>query len=275
MGGMLLEYVFYPDVFFLTAFILNLLSLLLTGILGRRKGKIKRLAAAALAGSVWNLVIFLTPLLPPLLELFFTLFFAGSFMTSYAFSLKSLPEILRADGLLLLSVFLTGGIFLFLRESVALSEGETMAVLLLSSVGVLSFLKGVVKERARGRERYSVWLYYRDKKKEFTALADSGNRLVEPVTGKPVSVISAEDCLGFCDTLTSILYIPYRAVGTGRGMLAGTIFDKMEIFCDGAVYEIERPIVAICRERLSSGNDFSMLIPEEFIISEGTYSCRS
>ena len=59
-------------------------------------------------------------------------------------------------------------------------------------------------------------------------MADSGNRLVEPVTGKPVSIIAAADAKEFLGEKAGVLMIPYRAVGTENGMLPGVLFDRME-----------------------------------------------
>lgn len=266
---MLLEYEFYPDVFFLTVFAMNLLSLFLSGILGGMKGKPAGLLAGAAIGSIWNCLLVLFPVMPSILELTLTIGVIGSLMTSVSFSLKTIAGILRADVLLLISMFLTGGIFTFFRESLWLSDAEAETAVWCLSLGIFYFLKGILKESIRGRERFSVWLYYKGKRKKFLALADSGNRLVEPVTGKPVSVISYESCKGFCDRVSAVLYIPYCAVGTRKGFLTGIIFEKMEIQINGTFLKIEKPIVAVCRERLSTDGDFSMLIPEEFIASGG------
>lgn len=260
-----MEYVFYPDVFFLTVFAMDLLSLLLSGILGRMRGKPARLLISAAVGSAWNCILVLFPVMPSMLEMILTAGLIGSLMTSISFSLKTVSGILRADALLLISAFLTGGVFTFLQESLWLSDVEAVLAVWCLSLGIFFFLKGTLRERVKGRERFPVWLYYAGKRKKFLALADSGNRLVEPVTGKPVSVISYESCKGFCDRVSAVLYVPYRAVGTGQGILPGIIFEKMEIRLDGTFLEIDKPIVAVCRERLSSDGDFSMLIPEEFI----------
>ena len=68
-----------------------------------------------------------------------------------------------------------------------------------------------------GKTRYQVRLFLNEKSKEFTAMADSGNRLVEPVTGKPVSIIAAGDAKEFLGEKAGVLMIPYRAVGTDGG----------------------------------------------------------
>lgn len=261
-----MEYEFYLDLFFLTDLFLNLLSLLLTASMGRMHGKAARLVLAAAAGSLWNCLLLLFPVLPPWPALILTVALVGSLMTALAFSLRSPAEIVRANLFLTASVFLTGGCFALLKEYVWLSDWEGLAVLGALCLGTSAFLKNAMRERARGEERFLVRLYYRGQKREFLALADSGNRLREPISGKPVSVIAYESCRGFCDAVSAVLYIPYRSVGTREGMLPGIIFEKMEIYREGRLFEIERPVVAVTKEPLSGSGDFSMLLPEEFVV---------
>ena len=70
----------------------------------------------------------------------------------------------------------------------------------------------------------------------------SGNRLREPVSGKPVSVVYIGDLKGFCDSVDGVVHIPYRAVGTRAGLLPAVIFEKMEIVWEKRTVEIQRPV---------------------------------
>lgn len=261
-----LEYEFYIDLFFLKDFFLNLLALSLTASMGRLRGRPWKLAVSSAAGSLWSCALLVIPVMPFWLELFLTVFLAGSFMAAFSFSLRGMKEILKADALLVVSVLMTGGFLTFLGEYFWLSGTESLGILAAVSLGSCFLFKGMLAERERGRERVPVWLYYRGKKREFLALVDSGNRLREPVSGKPVSVISFEDCKGFCDVLSSVVYVPFRSVGVKEGVLPAVIFEKMEIYREGRLFEMERPIVAVTREPLSVNGDFTMLLPEELIL---------
>lgn len=106
-------------------------------------------------------------------------------------------------------------------------------------------------------------------------MADSGNRLVEPVTGKPVSIIAVADAKEFLGEKVGVLMIPYRAVGTKNGMLPGVIFDRMEIMSgESGSIRIERPIVAISKEPLFFRKDFTMIL-SECLVSEENVSTAS
>lgn len=262
-----MEYEFYLDLFFLINFYLNFLSLFLSASIGRMNTSVIRLLIASALGSLWSILLFLFPVRPAILALFLTVFFAGGAMVSIAFSLKSPLKIGKATGMLTLSAVLCSGFFTLMKQTFWLTDGESICALTCLSLAAGLFFRHTLKERERGRERFVVWLYYRGKKKRFLALADSGNRLREPGSLKPVSVISYGDCAGFCDVISSVLYIPYRAVGTKEGVLPGILFDRMEIETEHGLSEIKRPIVAVTKEPLSGNGDFSMLIPEIFVLS--------
>lgn len=73
-----------------------------------------------------------------------------------------------------------------------------------------------------GKTRYQVRLFLNEKSKEFTAMADSGNRLVEPVTGKPVSIIAAVDAKEFLGEKAGVLMNPIPGCRNGKWNAAGS-----------------------------------------------------
>ena len=84
-------------------------------------------------------------------------------------------------------------------------------------------------------------------------------------------MISYDDCRGFCELVYGGIFIPYRAVGTDHGLLFAITFEKMEIEKNGICKTIENPVVAITKEPLSSGGDFNMLLPEEYVLEISDY----
>lgn len=286
-GGMAVEYELYIDVLFLTEFLMDLLALYLTAALLRRKLPFLRATAAAVLGSLWTCVLLLFRIEtripfwsalsffvenhPPWFQafsLFGTIFGAGSAMAVLAFGYRGWRRILGADLVLLLASALCGGIFSFLRETFFLGELEAMICMTALCGAARAFFKAFGRAGEKGRLRYPVTLYYRGKSREFMALSDSGNRLTEPVSGKPVSVISREDCAGFCDQVDGLLMIPYRAVGTEAGFLPALLFEKMVIHTGDGDLEIKKPVVAVARERLSGEGSFSMLLSETLLFEE-------
>lgn len=269
-----MEYEVYIDVLFLVDFFCSFLALSLAARMLKRKFLFYRALLSAIVGSLWSCFVTVFPLFPISVELGLTILLIGGLMAALAFPSGDLRAVLKASGVVLLACVLMGGVMMTLKQFLLLKDWE--AVFCLSAVwfGVRILTDMRQSEKARGQERYPVRLYYRGACKQFTALCDSGNRLREPVSQKPVSVISYGDCRGFCDKVDYPVYIPFRAVGTEAGLLAGMIFEKMEILKGEEWLEVERPIVAVTKEPLAVAGDFTMLLPEELILSVPAGSCR-
>ena len=103
-----------------------------------------------------------------------------------------------------------------------------------------------------------VTLCYRGNKKEVTALLDTGNRLSEPVSGKPVSVLSGEAARELCPRVAGVIYVPYRSVGRAHGLLAAVRMDFMEIRRDDFYLKVDSPLVGLSKESLSAGGSFDL-----------------
>jgi len=261
-----LEYEFYIDLFFLKGVFLNLLALMLTAAMGRFKLSVWRAVLMAAAGSAWSVFCLFLPEMPFGAEMFFTVLLPGGFLAAVSFSLKKAGEIGKAFVLFFAAVLVMGGFLFLLKDRFWLSGWEAEAVLGAVVFSLWICFREIFKERERGEERIPVRLFYKGEQRQFFALVDSGNRLREPLSGKPVSVISFGDCKGFCDSVSGVRYIPFQAVGTKSGVLPGIVFERMEFFREGRLYEIEKPIVAVTREPLSGNGDFTMLLPEELIL---------
>ena len=267
-----MNYEFYIDVFFLVDFYLNLLSLFLTAACLQQKSHILRLGLAAAIGSFWNILVIIFPFLSSRAELVVTIMAIGGVMIGTAFGgsvSESIPHLLRAVGCLFLSAGLVNSCYSFSCQQFYLNDTEGLVFTGLMSVWLERLIRRCVFSRKKiGDDRYLVSLYYKGREKQFLALADSGNRLCVPETGKAVSLISYKDCIGFCEEVSRGFYIPYRAVGTEKGTLFAMQFEKMEIRKNGRVKVIVQPVVAIVKERLSVKGDFSMILPEAYVPEE-------
>ncbi len=267
-----MEYEFYIDVFFLVDFYLNLLSLFLTAACLHQRNSVVRLGLAAAIGSFWNSILILFPFLPLRAELPVTLVVVGGIMLTIAFRglfSDGILRMLKAEGCLFLSSGLVNSCYSFSCQQFYLTDMEGLIFAGFICVLLESLIRCCVFNRGKiGDDRYQVSLYYKGNEKRFLALADSGNRLCVPESGKPVSLISYKDCSGFCEEVSGGFYIPYHAVGTEKGMLFAMQFERMEIRKNGRTRIIHCPVVAIVKERLSAKGDFSMILPEVYVPEE-------
>ena len=149
-----------------------------------------------------------------------------------------------------LAVGLLGGRGLSLRGGV-LYSGMDLKILLLSAAGCYALLtlalRGAARHTGPGGELLTVRLTLGARSLALTALADTGNTLSDPVTGRPVVVAEGEalegllpaglrpdlaDPAGWLEGLEGpwqrrFRLVPYRAVGVERGLLLALRLDKV------------------------------------------------
>ena len=206
-----MEYVIYIDVIFLTDFFLNILALYFTSVILRRRSSLFRVALAAAIGGIWSCFLVLHSVKSQTVILVLTVFGIGSLMNLVAGGfrlfeykcdlkrdprrqiLKLLGMVFKADAALLVASALLQGCFSLTQEHFCLSDWESLAFVGALTGAIGSFLQETLKQRRIGRERYCVFLYLDGKSREFSAMADSGNRLQVPETGKYVALISYRD----------------------------------------------------------------------------------
>jgi stage II sporulation protein GA (sporulation sigma-E factor processing peptidase) len=94
------------------------------------------------------------------------------------------------------------------------------------------------------------------------ALVDTGNHLTDPVSGKPVSIISEKlsRCLSPCFVPEKYHVIPYQSVGRNRGMLNGYELPELVIEDCGRQIRKESAIVAICDTGIPEESIYQMIL---------------
>lgn len=212
--------------------LVNLLLLLAAGRLcGHSVGLVRGLSAAALGG--FHAAGCLVP----------GFYFLGNTLWR-AVSLSLMAFI--AFGLSV-SGFRRGLVFMFL--SFALSGavqwlGKGGAAGLLGSAGMICLLCGIGFGGRIGSTAYiPVELSYQDKRLRLTALRDTGNTLIDPITGRQVLIIGADAAkkltgltrdqlqkpVETIGALPGLRLIPYRSVGKEHGLLLALRLQDVKI----------------------------------------------
>lgn len=99
------------------------------------------------------------------------------------------------------------------------------------------------------------------------AFADTGNQLFDPVSKKPVSVISGDAWEMLTkDSEKPVMYypIPYQSVGNPGGMLPGVGIDSMIILHGEESRIIDRPVIAVTKQPFSGIFHYSVLLHNEY-----------
>lgn len=278
----------YLDVFFIVNFMMDYLLLFLVGQmlhLTAREKHVKRkklrgrlrMGAAAAFGGIWACMMVLLPGMPGWLELPLTWFAAGGAMVLLAFGKKPVRELARCMLALWLVSAAAGGVFCLVGDMVpaAWYLAGTRAARQWSMAGAGCAAAGVffggracvqyLREKIQMQDHlYQVTLRYRGRTKTVSALWDTGNRLYEPYGSQPVHVVTYGACRDLCERVSRVIYIPYRSVGTGYGMLPGIQVDEMDVSREGKlVRSYKKPWLAISREPLSPRHQYEMLLHGE------------
>ncbi len=177
---------------------------------------------------------------------------------------------LRAFILLYISGFLVGGIMEYLHQYIRV--GSLFFALAIAgyfvSLGAFNMLTYLAEKRVRSCR---VRLFKNGREYETEALVDTGNRLRDPVTGKPVSIISSEAAKalaigGWGKELTDterFWYIPYHSIGKEDGVMPAGALDQIWIL-KNPLLKIESPIVAVCEANMTA-DDYEMIMSPDLL----------
>lgn len=189
---------------------------------------------------------------------------ASALMTALAFKFKDLRALLRIVAGLYLSAVILAGLMELFRAGGFYTSIYLYAAAVGFSIILTLYLWRMVSESAAGNGHlYKVLIEYQGREASFTGFLDTGNRLTEPYTGNPVSVISAASCTELFGTVNAVIFVPFRSVGKDSGILPAVRADRMEIEKDGQKKIIDKPYIAISEEKLSQNDSYQILLNEK------------
>ena len=196
--------------------------------------------------GVYSFIIFTS--IAGILSLAGKIIFAG-LITWLAFGKRSLKRMVMNAILFLIVTFLYGGI--------------TIVLLTISLIRT---------KRQEERSAVETIVCMGDKQWNLEGFIDSGNFLKEPLTGRPVAVVSKalmEQMLaGIEDAQVRYTVIPYNAVGVKTGIMDGYKADYVRI--PGKM--IKKPVLAVSEDIWSTGgNERQILLPGS-MLERGIYA---
>jgi len=237
-------YEVYVDVLFVENLWMNTMLLLLTAWAMELPVKAWRILAAACFGSLGACMLTIVSAWLSGIYYFLGTFVLAAGMISIAVSGRRnfWPSLL----FLYLESFVLNGILRYLGQFHALS-GVWFAIF--SSISVLFLLAAEKLLQIRRRKRAltcEVILQCGSYEMLVEALYDTGNGLYDPISGKPVSILSGnllKDILSESGREIVPRMIPYHTI-TEDGVLEAYILDGMEIRCPSGSRSFQSPMVA-------------------------------
>lgn len=252
-------YELYIDVFFLENFMIDSLLLLAVGRVLKCGRSYGRIILGGMLGSFLTCLVIVIPL-PAVVKLIFFHVIVNSLMITAGLKITGAGQFVRAIVLLYLSAVVAGGTVQLFRPWLRYA-GLIYAAF---AAGYALFL-GLWKMAASiGRQEdtvFAVTLYAEEKEREIHALWDTGNVLMDPVTGDPVSILTpslAEEILGGVQTGKCFRYIPFCSVG-GESVMPVFRGEKMCIHM-GEECWIADPLLGISNTEFSREKTYQMIL---------------
>lgn len=258
---------FYADLYFMLNLIINVFLLYITAYLKKQRIKVKRCLTVSVIFAVVSTystyiyyrgiltgVLFLTVSLLEVVFILITAYRPQGFrgFCSYFFVFIGV------------AVFISG-VLLMIRDRFSFAvfeQNKTMsfvAVIISLSVIMLVFMlfrRMIVWQISSQKRVTAVTLFCNGKNFEIKALYDTGNQLVSPYTGEPVTIISQYiyEKAGIGRGKAPIL-IPYHSIG-GDGLLKAYRIDGIKVEGEG----IKRNILVAVSENLCVDKEIQMIL---------------
>ena len=274
-----MEITLYLDIFFMVNFSMDFFLLWLLRMILKLKGSGLRLAAGGGIGAALSVLVFGLWLamgragMAAVCFWGFSVSAISSLMVFVAFRPRSGGEFIRIEAGLLFGAALVEGILQWGSGAWLFLAGAPLGFYGMGTAGRLFFLAGglllaegiwrLVQESAAERScRYQVKLFCQGRQAVAEGFLDTGNRLRDPVSGKPVHVADRKLLLELCPKAGKVSMIPYRTIDGGGAVLTAVTLDRMEAVQGKRRLVYERPLVAASPVKLQMKNGCRVLLHE-------------
>ena len=261
-----MHYVIYPDTLFLENFICNLLFLTFLKSLFFPAAKGKRIFGAAVMTALCNTYVSILFFRCNLILQLVVLLPAAGWMVCYCLEIKDKRRIIFLLYQLILWTLVIGGAIQVLEQWIKIESMELMITVSIAGL-IFGILEKVLKNYKRQNEYMrEVTLCWRGKNCHIKGFADTGNHLMDPISKKPVSIITSEAWHTLLEKDETPLYrfIPYKTVGNPQGLIMGIEIDYMAILQGENSQIIEKPMIAITEQPFTGIFHYSILLHSDF-----------
>jgi len=279
---------------------MNFIILFATGIINKTKIKYWKLFLASLLGGIYSVIAYMN-----ILEIYSNLFvkiILSICMVYIAFKSEKIKILFKQLLIFYLTSFTFGGVSfallyfikpqdILMKNGVYIGTYPIKVVLIGGIIGfaILVIAFKVMKGKINRSNMYcEVKINLFEKSKKVKAVIDTGNFLKDPITGVPVIVVEKEVVRDFVnndiiDNLDKIIsgqidektnmleyaskvrLIPFSSLGKKNGLLLGINVDSIEIEFEDITRKIEKVIIGIYNDTLSSTKKYNALIGLELI----------
>ena len=262
----------YLDSVFILNLVMNLyLLMILLKVLGKT-ATYSRVLVGSIVGATGYCIVLCIPGISYTLKVLLGMIPIGMLMIKITCKIKEKNELFRATGYLFIASFLMGGFIIFLNGTIPFFAENKDSLPLIAGLGFICFAilqKGITSYQKKLHHHFcTVYLKGNTGKIEITALIDTGNGLIEPVSGNPVAILEE----GVWEKLTGCMkpekfkVIPYYSLGKSGGMLEGYEIDSMIVKGKNGEKQFDKVVIAIFKGKVSGKGGYQMILPPELSI---------
>lgn len=259
-----MQYELYIDVFFLINIGIDWCLLKLTGqLLSIKTGRL-RILCGAFAGALLTCMIWIAPIECGWVKLICFYIVVNVVMIRVGLKIREGRKLILACIVLMICAVFMAGILHMLRQYIRMGSLFLVCVIagyytVCGSLWVLQYLT------RRKNVICKIRLEHEDRIFEGEALIDTGNRLRDPQSGLPVSVLDKEiaEYLLEMEKCPKLYEISYHSIGKENGSMKAFRLEKME-FPEKENQVIKNGIVAISEEPILCGGCRMILNPDIF-----------
>lgn len=250
-------YEIYLDAYFIENSVLDAAMLTLTLVIMKRKIVPWRVLAAALLGGLCAVLVLV-------LQMRYGIFYILMVLATDLLMLLTASG-LKAGGLFWGVFYFHALAFVYTKfdaciERLGVASGARLAALMAFTCMIMLALW--YKERKEKRSIYTVKISENGACLELKALYDTGNSLIEPISGRPVSIVEENEITRPWLELKPQRYkvIPFRSIGEENGIMEGTTVDELTISIGDRQIIEKDAVVALYKGKLSKDGSFQMIL---------------
>lgn len=290
----------YIDVLFIENLIMNYILIYMTSFFGKIKVKHMRLFISSVIGAIYAVLSCISNL--QVYQLTISKFILSAVMVIVAFAPRKILDFFKYMLIFYLITFVLGGsifgLMYFLNytsvsiNGVVYMDDFPIKIFMIATVSIFFAIKlgfYLFANKFRLKERlFKIKIEVLNDYVETTALLDTGNLAVDPLTKMPVVIIEkselkyflSEDIVEVFDEenlddfynnvfelsaewRTRLRIIPFSSLGSESSMMIGFKPDRLYIYDKNL--ETEKVIIAVCDKKLSRDDTYNALIGADIV----------
>lgn len=261
-------YEVYIDSLLLMHFVLNYYLLALTNLFLYQVASHKRLVVGALLGTFGSVGPMVLPI-PVGVGLSVGFVLSVWMMCKYTFRVADRKQFLQVmEKMILMTLVLGGTLWLLLKWLIKWKNGfrGVLGILLLAT----SVYWMIGRRLAKKKEKVSdckVVLHNGKEKIEMSALLDTGNSLVEPISGRPVSVAETKalEKIFAGEWPEGYRMVPFCSVGKKHGLLKAYLVKSILVEVEGCYKECQNVYIGENQEFFKEGSRYQMILNPDML----------